>query len=143
MEKAKISESVTCFKRNNVLLKYDLIIGLTFFHLEVFFNSSKASFLQLGEGSFNKALNILSASESMNVYMLPNVSLSWILGPVSSGPKWHAARYAFIRLSKADSLCSSLTCLRHILIVEHVSNLRVGLAESSNTIRSSSSSEYC
>jgi len=75
IEKANNSESVTWFRRNTVLLKYDLISGLRDNHFFVFFRSNTASFLELELDIPNNFLNVASASCSMNINILQKVLL--------------------------------------------------------------------
>lgn len=74
-EKLNISVSETSFKRNKLLLKYDLTKGLSDFHFTVFLNSKIISFLQLELKSPRGCLNKLSASRSMKVNILEKASL--------------------------------------------------------------------
>jgi hypothetical protein len=73
--KANISESVIWFRRNTVLLKYDLISGLRDNHLAVFFESKTASFFELELDIPINILNIVSASCSMNINIVQKDSL--------------------------------------------------------------------
>lgn len=75
IEKANTSESVTWFRRNTVLLMYDLISGLTDNHFVVFFRSKTVSFLELELDIPNNLLNVVSASCSMNINILQKVPL--------------------------------------------------------------------
>lgn len=78
-ENLNISDSETSFKRNKLLLKYDLIKGLSVFHFWVFLNSKIISFLQLLVKSPRCSLNKLSTSESVKINILEKVSLLPIL----------------------------------------------------------------
>lgn len=118
--------------------------GLSLFHLGVSFNSKRISFLLLEEGIFNRPRNILSASRSMNINMWPKVSPFWCLWhdevsgtPIDSVPWWHAARYTFERLIRADSFCSSLTRWHKELMTELVKNFclfKTGLSPSTSCV---------